>query len=64
LSDNIVPVVAISSVVGGFVIMVGMIINAIVKVKIAKYNSLQTHQRPDASPGKDIWPPPPKSPAA
>ncbi len=64
LSYDIVPIVAILSVVGGFVVIVGMVINAIVKVKIAKYNSLQINQRREASPQEDVWPPPPASPAA
>ena len=59
-SFEIVPIVAILSVVGGFVTIVGMIINAIVKIKIAKYNSLQRDQKPDEASGTGVWPPAPK----
>ena len=53
--EQIIPLIII---VAGFVTIVSLIINAIVKVKIAKYSSLQSGTKPSDK-KESIWPPPP-----
>ena len=58
-------IIVVFIVVAGLVAIAALIINAVVKVKLAKYHSLSAGSRPPTAPPEPedrIWPPPPAPP--
>lgn len=60
MSDSLLALIIVLIVVAGIVIIAAMVINAVVKVKLAKYDSLRPDEKPQKA-QEGVWPPPPSA---